>query len=177
MKKLFNLFIILLSILVVQSYAQTPKYIGASKCKTCHKKSTDGNQFKIWQEGQQANAIKTLAGEEAKKIANKIGIDDPTKDIKCTKCHSTYASIDAKLLDKKTKLTLDEGVSCESCHGPGSAYKRKKIMKDQKTAIAKGLIIPNETTCKKCHNSKSPTWKSFDFVKASDKIKHPRPSK
>lgn len=178
MNGLFRLTVVFLAILVFQTYAQdVPKYIGADKCKTCHKKAEDGEQFKIWSESPHANAMKTLASDEAKKIAKAKGIADATKDANCTKCHSTFASIDAKLLDAKTKLTLDEGVSCESCHGPGSEYKSKKTMQDQKLSIAAGLIIPDEKTCTSCHNDKSPTFKSFDFKKASEKIAHSIPKK
>ena len=178
MNRLNRLTIMFLAILVLQVYAQDGnKYIGAAKCKTCHKKAKDGEQFKIWQEGPHANAMKTLASDEAKKIAKEKGIANPAADTKCTVCHSTFASIDAKLLDPKTKLKLDEGVSCESCHGPGSAYKKKKTMKDQKLSLAAGLIIHDEKTCIGCHNKKSPTFKSFDFAKASKKIAHPVPKK
>ena len=178
MKRLFNLCSVFLAVLVFQANAQdTPKYIGANKCKTCHKKAKDGEQFKKWSEGPHAGAMKTLATEEAKKIAKKMGVADPATDAKCTKCHSTHAAVDAKLLDAKTKLKLDEGVSCESCHGPGSEYKSKKVMKDQKLSIKKGLIIPDEKLCKTCHNSDSPTFKEFNFAKASEKIAHPKPKK
>lgn len=178
MNRLYKFLVFFLAVLVFQVYAQdTPKYVGAGKCKTCHKRESIGDQYKIWENSQHAKAMKTLASAEAKKIAKEKGIADPAKDAKCTKCHSTYASVDAKMLDPKTKLTLDEGVSCESCHGPGSEYKSNKVMKDQKLAISKGLIIPDEKTCKGCHNSESPTFKSFDFKTAYAKIKHPVPEK
>ena len=178
MNRLYKLLILFLAILVLQAYAQdTPKYVGADKCKICHKKAEDGEQFKIWSESKHASAMKTLASAEAKKIAKEKGIADPAKDTKCTKCHSTFASVDAKMLDKKTKLTLDEGVSCESCHGPGSEYKSKKIMQDVKLAKANGLVIPDEKTCKGCHNNESPTFKEFNFAEASKKIAHPIPKK
>ena len=178
MNRIYKFLSIFLAILVFQAYAQdTPKYIGANKCKTCHKKAKDGEQFKKWSESPHAGAMKTLASAEAKKIAKEKGIADPATDAKCTKCHSTFAAVDAKLLDAKTKLTLKEGVSCESCHGPGSEYKKKKIMKDSKLSAAAGLIIPDEKTCKGCHNNESPTFKSFDFKKASEKIAHKIPKK
>lgn len=178
MNRLYKLTVIFLAISVLQVYAQdAAKYIGSKKCKICHRKADDGEQYKIWSEGPHAKAMEALASDEAKKIAKEKGIADPAKDAKCTKCHSTFAAVDAKMLDAKTKLTLDEGVSCESCHGPGSEYKSKKTMKDIKLAKAAGLIIPDEKTCKKCHNSESPTFKSFDFAKASEKIAHKIPKK
>ena len=173
--KLLMVIILFTGVSLVQAQSDF-KYIGANKCKTCHKKPKTGEQFKIWKEGPHADAYNMLSSEKALKVAKEKGIADPSKAEECLKCHSTYFKHKDQL-DKKTKLTLEEGVSCESCHGPGSAYKKKKIMKDQKLAISKGLIIPNEKTCQKCHNENSPTMKEFDFEKAKDKIKHPRPKK
>jgi Cytochrome c554 and c-prime len=178
MNRIFKFLTFFLAVLLFQAYAQdTPKYVGADKCKICHKKAEDGDQYKIWSESKHANAMKALATEEAKKIAKAKGIADPAKDAKCTKCHSTFAAVDAKMLDSKTKLTLDEGVSCEGCHGPGSEYKSKKVMQDKKAAMAAGLVIPDEKTCKGCHNSESPTFKDFNFAEASKKIAHKIPKK
>ena len=78
--------------------AQNFKYIGAAKCKMCHMKPAKGKQFDVWQEGPHANAMKTLANEESKKIAAEKGIADPTTDAACIKCHATVASVDAKLI-------------------------------------------------------------------------------
>jgi len=45
-------------------------------------------------------------------------------------------------------------LGCENCHGPGSAYKKKKIMEaiDAGTASRDeyGLLKPNEESCKRC---------------------------
>lgn len=140
--------------------AQTPKYIGAAKCKMCHNKPAKGGQFAEWQAGPHANAMKTLKGDDA-------------KNPKCLKCHSTAASVDASL---HAGITAAEGVSCESCHGPGSLYKTATIMKDQKASIAKGLILPEEKVCKKCHNPESPTFKGFNYKEAVAKISHDDPT-
>jgi hypothetical protein len=154
--------------------AQSFKYIGASKCKMCHVKPETGEQYNIWLKGPHANAMKTLAGDEAKKIATAKGIADPTTDPACIKCHATVASIDAKL---NATATMDEGVSCESCHGPGSMYKGASIMKNREMAMQKGMILPTEEVCKTCHNSGSPTFKGFNYAEMKAKIAHPNPSK
>ena len=49
--------------------AQNFKYIGAEKCKMCHIKPATGEQYNVWAKGPHAKAMKTLAGDEAKKIA------------------------------------------------------------------------------------------------------------
>jgi hypothetical protein len=177
MNKNFLTAFCLIFIMALPLIGQDFLYVGVGKCKTCHKKESSGQQFQIWEKSKHASAMKTLASKEALEIAAKKGIKNPATDAQCTKCHSTFAAVDAKMLDPKTKLTLDEGVSCESCHGPGSEYKSSKTMKNHDLAVKKGLIVPDEKVCKTCHNDKSPTFVSFDFKKYFDKIKHPVPKK
>ena len=152
--------------------AQEFEYIGAVKCKMCHNKPATGQQYKIWSEGPHANAMESLKTEQAMAIAKEMGIADPTTDQKCTKCHSTYARIDQSL---NISLKDDEGVSCETCHGPGSKYKPNSIMKDREKALANGMIIPDEKLCKECHNEESPTYKPFNYEEALKAIAHPNP--
>ena len=154
--------------------AQNFKYIGASKCKMCHVKPATGEQYNVWLKGPHANAMKTLASEESKKIATEKGIADPTTDPACISCHSTVGSVDAKLV---ASAKMAEGVSCESCHGPGSMYKGASVMKNRELAMTKGLVIPDEALCKTCHNEKSPTFKGFNYAEMSAKIAHPNPAK
>jgi hypothetical protein len=169
MKKL----LIILCVLFAGSsvFAQEYEYIGAAKCKMCHNKPETGKQYDLWKATAHAKAFENLKGPEAIKVGQAKGIADPSKEPKCLKCHST-AAINA---DLNAGITVEEGVSCESCHGAGSAYKTLTIMKDKTQAMAKGLIIPDEKVCKKCHNAESPTFKSFDFASASKLIAHPIP--
>ena len=153
--------------------AQNYKYIGAGKCKMCHVKAATGEQYNVWLKGPHAGAMKTLAGEESKKIATEMGIADPTSDAACISCHSTVASVDKSLI---ASAKMDEAVSCESCHGPGSMYKGASVMKNQELAISKGMIIPTEETCTACHNEKSPTFKGFNYDEMLAKIAHPNPA-
>lgn len=140
--------------------AQDFKYIGASKCKMCHNKAPKGEQYNKWAAGPHANAMASLKGDEA-------------KDPKCLKCHSTAASVDAGLL---AGIKVEEGVSCESCHGPGSVYKSATLMKSREKSMEKGLIIPTEKVCKQCHNEESPTFKGFNFDEYVAKIAHDDPT-
>jgi hypothetical protein len=158
----YKKFIFLLGIAVLFSsvtFAQNYKYIGAAKCKICHKKAETGEQYKKWAAGPHAKAMESLKGDEA-------------KDPKCLKCHSTVGTVDAKLI---ASAKVIEGVSCESCHGPGSAYKSATVMKKQELSLAKGLIIPEEKVCKTCHNEESPHYKGFNFAEYSAKIAHDNP--
>lgn len=119
------------------------EYIGAKKCKMCHKK--DGIH-PSWAETKHAKAWELLDSAAQKK-------ED------CVKCHSTGTTAKGVLL---------EGVQCEACHGPGSDYKKKSIMEDREKAVANGLIIPNEKTCLACHENVPEEFRAkekFDFEK------------
>lgn len=48
-------------------------------------------------------------------------------------------------------------------------------MRDRETAIENGLLIPDEETCKACHNENSPTFQGFDFEEDWKKIEHHTP--
>jgi len=157
-KLIFLLGMAILSITIVN--AQDFKYIGAAKCKMCHNKADKGEQFNKWASTPHAKAMDRLKGAEA-------------KDPKCLKCHSTAAGADQALV---ATITVAEGVSCESCHGPGSAYKVATVMKDQKLALSKGMIIPDEKTCKKCHNEQSPHYKGFNYKEYLAKVMHDDPT-
>ena len=140
--------------------AQSFKYIGAAKCKMCHNKAEKGEQFNKWEAGPHAKAMESLKGDEA-------------KDPKCLKCHSTAGSVDAGMI---ATIKVEEGVSCESCHGPGSVYKSAAIMKNQKLALSKGMIQPEEAVCKNCHNEESPHYKGFNYAEYVAKISHDDPT-
>jgi len=157
---------------------EAPKheYVGVKKCAMCHKSKARGNQYGQWQETKHATAYETLATDAAKKAAEEAGIEgDPQESPKCLKCHVTAYGVDESLLG--SKYTMEDGVGCESCHGPGSDYMKLSIMKDQEKAIANGLIIPTEELCVTCHNEESPTFVKFVYKEMFPKIAHPIPDK
>jgi len=149
----------------MSSYAQGAKYIGANGCKMCHNKPEKGAQHAQW--------LKTA---HSKAYAN---LDDAgKKNADCLKCHSTAGSVNKSLI---ATIKVDEGVSCESCHGPGSMYKTAAIMKNKEQALAKGMIEPTEATCKVCHAGKKPEGhpdakKPWNFAEFSKVIAHPDPT-
>lgn len=153
--------LIILFILVAFSisFAGDFSYIGAQKCKMCHKGPKKGEVFEKWEKGPHVKAFETLKAK---------GED---KNPQCLECHVTgFNAGGYKVGD--ANAALFEGVQCEACHGPGSAYKSLTIMKDKAKSIENGLVEQNENVCKKCHNEKSPTFKGFDFAKYSATISH-----
>ena len=183
MKKFILLLIAVFMISVVlHGLAQAPKfkYVGAAKCKMCHKGEKNGTIFEIWEKSKHATAYATLATDHAKELANKAGVaGDPQQAKECLACHVTGYDAPADLKD--VSLTMAEGVSCEACHGAGSEYKSLKVMKEVTAGTTKGaavgLITPDKTVCVKCHNTKSPTYKEFKFEEFVKLIAHPLPKK
>jgi DnaJ-class molecular chaperone len=118
------------------SVAGAADYIGAAKCKMCHKL-----QFDSWATLKHATAFEALKPEEQ-------------ADAKCLKCHATGGKADLP------------GVQCEACHGPGSGYKAMDVMKSREASVAAGLIIPDEALCKTCHVGAPHDQKPFDYKTA-----------
>jgi hypothetical protein len=148
------------------------KIVGVTSCKICHQTTAQGEQFKIWSASAHAKAYAALATPAALEVAKKAGVADPQKDEKCLACHTTVNFTKA---EANPTYKIDEGVGCESCHGPGSDYKAMGVMKDKAAAAKAGLMMPDEATCKKCHNEKSPTYKPFNFAEFVKQIAHPIP--
>lgn len=135
----------LLIILAIPAFAQKPTYIGADKCKLCHKV-----EHASWLTTKHAKAFDALKPADQAKA-------------ECVGCHITGGNKELK------------GVQCEACHGPGSEYKAISVMKDQKKSIAAGLIIPDEKLCATCHNKKSPQYKPLNFAEAVKKVHDKKP--
>jgi len=117
-------------------------YITAAKCKMCHKV-----QYASWEGLAHATAFDTLEG-------------DDQGNAECLKCHATGGTADMP------------GVQCEACHGAGSDYKSMKVMKDRDASVAAGLAIPDESTCKGCHEGAPHDQKPFDFEASKAKGIH-----
>ena len=124
-----------LIVLVAFSMSQADNtYIGAKKCKMCHKV-----QFASWEASTHASAFDLLKGDEQ-------------GNAECLACHATNSAAEMP------------GVQCESCHGAGSAYKKMSVMKDHDASIAAGLIIPSEETCTACHTGAPHDQKEFNYT-------------
>ncbi len=120
--------------------AANPTYVGAEKCKLCHKV-----EYASWLTTKHAKAYEALSPANRAKP-------------ECIRCHITGNTKDLP------------GVQCEACHGPGSDYKSLTIMKSREKSTAAGLILPTEKTCTACHNSKSPQFKSFNYAEMVKKV-------
>ncbi|MBI4559508.1 MAG: cytochrome C554 [Candidatus Hydrogenedentes bacterium] len=169
------------------------EYMGNGACKMCHNKVPEGEQWNKWKAEKHAQAFQVLQSEEAKKVAADKGLKTaPAESPECLKCHVTGYDPEKKAAPASIKM--EDGVQCESCHGPNSLHvadaKKQMAAKDKASVdVKKNLVKPDENICKKCHNPENPTWKAdryttasgektgFDFAQAYEKIKHLNPKK
>ncbi len=178
-----TLIIMALAMMSAVSMAAPPahKYVGAEVCGMCHRTPKSGEQFQKWQASKHSQAMKVLSSPEALKIAKEKGIKgSPDQAPECLQCHQTAYGVVASLLGPR--FNKDDGVQCETCHGPGGDYMKMNIMKNEKEAVANGLVLLSvkdgsaEKLCVTCHNKKSPNFKGFDFKKMWAQIAHPIPA-
>ena len=167
--------------------AKKPAYVGAKSCKKCH-----FQQSKSWKKTNLALAFEHLKPGQCDEEKKACGLDpkkDYTTDPKCLKCHATgygtesgYPTVTegkAFTEEQKAQAALNEGVTCEACHGLGSLYgPYKKEHKDYKLAdiVKLGATAPvTAALCEPCHVKECPTMPDdykFDFeeLKTSDKL-------
>ncbi len=165
--------------LVFGAFAEDAEYVGQKQCKMCHNKKDEGAQWSKWSEMAHAGAYETLLGDKAKEIAKEKGVSGPPNEAaECLKCHVTGYTAEAP-----AKINVEDGVQCESCHGPASLHlpdgKAIKFAKDEKPDIdlSEHIVRPGADVCVKCHNEESPGFEGFDFEERAAKIAHPNPKK
>ncbi len=167
--------VLLLLAVGVSAQDAPPKFLGTRGCRDCHSTASIGDQHGIWKRSAHARAFETLRGEAARKVARPLGIEDPSSDARCIKCHVT--AWDAPSERKIYGLRAADGVSCESCHGPGEKYAPREVMINAEESRRQGLLMPDKDACIRCHNQESPTYREFDYEKAVAAIAHPVPER
>jgi len=165
---------VFLSMLFLTSLAVSQnKYTGVKFCAACHKAGKGGTSYAVWEKTAHAKAFETLKSAKAKQVAKERGLKTaPHESVECLKCHVADGGT-GKNIDKTYKM--EEGVSCEVCHGAASGY---KVLHSKPNSLEKakaaGLIEGDMTgkSCEKCHNEESPSFKGFKFEEMWAKIEH-----
>ncbi|UCD51867.1 MAG: cytochrome c family protein, partial [Phycisphaerales bacterium] len=162
-----------------ESVQRQPVYIGVKACATCHDGAGMGDQCSIWVQTKHARAYAVLALPEAKAIAELSGIpQEPQESSLCLGCHATGAH--AEDWEKDETFSVEDGVQCEHCHGPGSEYATEAIMTNREAAMAAGLNMPTKRDCMVCHLTKGSHVAVHDrprmeYLQGLQTIAHPTP--
>ncbi len=150
-----------------------PQYVGSHECRSCHLGEEHGNQYIRWLSSRHAAAYWRLATDWALFLAKRRpyyrDMDDPRRDDRCLLCHSTGRQDPDALF--ASSYDVSQGVGCETCHGPASKYMDAAVMSDRAKFTAAGGVVPDESTCRKCHRDGS-----FTFHEFWPEVAHPRPS-
>jgi len=155
------------------------QYVGTKACQECHQDAVGdfpNGASGVWQEHFHSAAFRTLKRDYTLQIAKRVrGIEDPTTDWRCVKCHVT--ALGAAPSQIGPDYTQEEGVGCEVCHGPGGSYAEEDHGPDVANREAMGFRVlrnldDRREVCTSCHNTASPTYKPFDLRQFSRKIAH-----
>ena len=100
------------SLTLANDYRLEPSKVkGPDECGECHKETV-----KAWKESHHSKTFKDMPrSEEAREIANKMGIKRIKSESDCLTCHFTIA-------EEEAAAKPIAGISCESCHGAGADY-------------------------------------------------------
>ncbi len=122
---------------------------GAASCKSCHAKT-----YKHWKKSPHANAFSNLEP-----------IDQAKEE--CVVCHATAERM-GEMGEAPRGFRTEEGVACESCHGPGEAHVASPS-KDNIIGLGETCsecII--EEICTRCHTQTwDPDWSLQERLNAS----------
>lgn len=136
------------------------EYAGTKKCSMCHRP-----YFTSWSETPHAKALANLQAASAEAnaaFAKKIGVTLEGKAAEseaCLKCHVTGLGLPGGWQAGAETADQFAGVTCEACHGPGSAH-----IKAAKADKAATMSEMTEKMCRQCHTKEiSP---DFDFEKS-----------
>lgn len=155
-----------------------PKYTGPGACSSasCHgsvqprsQNSILQNEYATWTVfDKHAKATAVLTNEVSKGIGRILGLR-PETSAKCLDCHSSSAPPEqqARTFDSQ------DGISCESCHGPASNWLGPHTTKGwtHPRSIELGMVdmrdpIKCTETCLSCHLGTASKWVDHEMIAA-----------
>ena len=147
------------------SNGEPVKYIGPGSCAatSCHGsvKPVAGsrilqNEYSTWiVKDRHSRAYQDLTGDIGERIARILKLNAKAEEApKCLACHALYTTPE----QRGRPFELSEGVSCENCHGPASAWLGPHTTRDwpHEKSVALGMrdtrdVIHRTEKCLECH--------------------------
>ncbi len=148
----------------------SPMYVGSAACMDCHSGAERSRPAISWMRSRHGHAYWRLGSDWSlylgKLRPQYADLAQPIADERCLLCHVTGRQDDDALFVESFRN--EEGIGCESCHGPGSLYTTPEIMADREAFLANGGVVPTEATCRSCHRRSE----QFDFAEMWPKVAH-----
>ncbi|HXY01108.1 MAG TPA: multiheme c-type cytochrome [Candidatus Limnocylindrales bacterium] len=141
------------------------KYIGPGSCAatSCHGsvKPVAGsrilqNEYSTWiLQDKHSRAYQALTGDVGERMARILKLGAKAEESpKCLVCHALYTTTE----QRGRPFEIAEGVSCESCHGPASAWLGPHTTRDwpHEKSVALGMrdtrnVVHRSGLCLECH--------------------------
>jgi Cytochrome c554 and c-prime len=141
------------------------KYIGPGSCAatSCHGsvKPIDGsrilqNEYSTWIiKDKHSKAYQALTGDVGERMARILKLGAKAEESpKCLACHALYTTPE----QRGRAFEISEGVSCENCHGPASAWLGPHTTRDwpHEKSVTLGMrdtrsVIHRTEKCLECH--------------------------
>lgn len=114
------------------------------------------NEYVIWSRSDRhARAYRTLLSERSVDIARRLGLKEPAHQAAvCLDCHAHNVAPERRVAG----FMLSDGVTCESCHGPGERWLKSHVEPGAKSQanIARGMYptednLARAKLCLSCH--------------------------
>ncbi len=159
---------------------QPIKYIGAGSCAAtnCHGsvRPVAGsrllqNEYSTWiLQDKHSRAYQALTGEVAERMVGILKLSSKAEDSpKCLVCHALYCTPE----QRARAFEISDGVSCENCHGPASAWLAPHTTRDwpHEKSVARGMIdtrnvIQRTEKCLECHLGTNEKFVDHEMIAA-----------
>jgi hypothetical protein len=152
------------SAFVITSGEQAQQYTGPGSCSStsCHGSiapRTDNrvrqNEYSVWiVRDKHSKAFVSLTGPVGERMAAILNLGKAESAPKCLACHA----LDVPAAQRAHTFDLSDGVSCENCHGPASAWLGRHTERDwtHEQSVALGMydtrdLIKRSEMCLSCH--------------------------
>ena len=137
-------------------------FVGSASCSSssCHGGAGEKrSQFITWsRQDFHTRAYAILLGARSTRIAEAVGIGHAPTNARCTGCHSPLQAVAPTRL--AVAAQVDQGVSCESCHGAAGGWLRGHTRPDWTYAMRVGAglhdlrqLYMRANACVACHQN------------------------
>jgi YVTN family beta-propeller protein len=124
------------------------RYVGNDACRECHAEA-----YRIWLGSKHSRTFVMLQRGVAGEMMRAAGVtNEQVEPPLCYGCHATAALAPAE--NREAGFRIEEGVTCERCHGPGEKHVLSYLRNDGDAGARAALRRPTEDTCMGCHKHK-----------------------
>jgi hypothetical protein len=128
------------------------------------------NEYSIWiAQDKHAKAFSVLSNPVSLRMGRILDIGPPSQAAKCLACHALSVAPE----QRAQTFELDDGVSCESCHGPASGWLGPHTLNDwaHEKSVELGMydnrnLIKRSEKCLSCHLGTADKFVDHEMIAA-----------